>query len=106
LVGPKLVVVGDAAHPMLPCIGQGACQAIEDAATLTDCLQFDDVAAGLRRYSERRLGRVSSRVLTARAACTMRRPTPLARALGVPGLGHGVAAMAAPALRALSRPVA
>lgn len=33
-----VTVIGDAAHPMLPHLGQGANQAIEDAFVLADCL--------------------------------------------------------------------
>ena len=32
----RVTTLGDAAHPMLPNLGQGACQAIEDAAALAD----------------------------------------------------------------------
>ena len=32
----RVTVLGDAAHPMLPYLGQGACQAIEDGAVLGD----------------------------------------------------------------------
>jgi len=35
--GP-VTLLGDAAHPMLPCLGQGAAQAFEDAAMLATCL--------------------------------------------------------------------
>lgn len=34
----KILLVGDAAHATTPNMGQGACQAIEDAATLQQCL--------------------------------------------------------------------
>jgi len=33
-VRPGQVLLGDAAHPMTPHLGQGACQAIEDAVVL------------------------------------------------------------------------
>ena len=36
--GP-IVLVGDAVHPMMPNLGQGGCQAIEDAYELTRALQ-------------------------------------------------------------------
>ena len=52
--GP-VVVVGDAAHPMRPHLGQGGCQGLEDAAMLAD---FVDSAATRRRRSpdSRRFG--------------------------------------------------
>lgn len=36
--GP-IVLVGDAAHPMRPHLGQGGCQGLEDAAVLAHCLR-------------------------------------------------------------------
>ncbi|KAF4626550.1 hypothetical protein G7Y89_g11615 [Cudoniella acicularis] len=35
-----MVLLGDAAHPMLPYVAQGAASAIEDAAALAECLKF------------------------------------------------------------------
>ncbi|MEH0076128.1 FAD-dependent monooxygenase [Pannonibacter sp. Pt2] len=35
----RLVMLGDACHPMRPHMAQGACMAIEDAAVLTRCLE-------------------------------------------------------------------
>lgn len=35
----KAVIMGDAAHPMLPYMSQGAAQAVEDAAVLGKCLE-------------------------------------------------------------------
>jgi len=61
----RLALVGDAAHPMLPNLGQGACQAIEDAVTLSEELAAtDDVVAALERYSARR-GRHTAEVVKA-----------------------------------------
>jgi salicylate hydroxylase len=53
--GP-ITMVGDAAHPMLPFLAQGAAMAIEDAAVLADCLakSADDPASGMRRYESLR----------------------------------------------------
>ncbi|HWG01770.1 MAG TPA: FAD-dependent monooxygenase [Trebonia sp.] len=58
--GP-VTLLGDAAHPMFPFFGQGAAQAIEDAAVLAACLAADrdDPVAALRRYEERRLPRTT-----------------------------------------------
>jgi 2-polyprenyl-6-methoxyphenol hydroxylase-like FAD-dependent oxidoreductase len=51
----RIALAGDAAHPMLPNLGQGAWQAIEDAVVLADELAAtDDVLAALGRYSARR----------------------------------------------------
>ena len=36
--GGPVVVVGDAAHPMRPHLGQGGCQGLEDAAVLAHCV--------------------------------------------------------------------
>ena len=52
--GP-VVLLGDAAHAMLPHQGQGANQAIEDAAVLAAELEYaTDIPAALRRYQDQR----------------------------------------------------
>ena len=51
----RVGLLGDAAHPMLASLGQGACQAIEDAAALGDAVGAgSDVALALRAYGARR----------------------------------------------------
>jgi len=56
----RVTLLGDAAHPMTPNLGQGACQAIEDAASLAECLREEDgVEGALRLYEERRRGRTA-----------------------------------------------
>lgn len=48
--GP-VVLIGDAAHPMRPHLGQGGCQGIEDAAILAHCLDtIPDPAAAFTRF--------------------------------------------------------
>jgi len=56
----RVTLLGDAAHPMTPNLGQGACQAIEDAAELAGCLRDGgDVVRALRLYEDRRRGRTA-----------------------------------------------
>ena len=66
----RVSLLGDAAHPMLPYLGQGACQAIEDGAVLATALSApgadDDPVAALDRYERTRRPRASRVVLTAR----------------------------------------
>lgn len=50
-----VTLLGDAAHPITPNVGQGACMAIEDGACLAKCLiESPDVAAAFRTYEARR----------------------------------------------------
>jgi salicylate hydroxylase len=56
----RVALVGDAAHPMLPYMAQGAVQSIEDAAVLAKCLEpADDVEGALHRYEQIRRPRAS-----------------------------------------------
>lgn len=87
LSGGRVGLVGDAAHPMLPNLGQGACQAIEDAVVLAGELgATDDVVAALARYSRRRARHTAAVV---RASGHMSRIAHLRGPLGV-GLRNGV----------------
>jgi salicylate hydroxylase len=59
----RVALLGDAAHPMLPFLAQGANMAIEDAMVLARCLEsFADPAEALRRYDAARLARTTRAV--------------------------------------------
>ena len=54
----RVTLLGDAAHPCTPNLGQGGCMAIEDALVLAKCIASqDDLEAALRRYETLRLRR-------------------------------------------------
>lgn len=54
-----VTLLGDAGHAMPTVLGQGACQAIEDAAVLGECLEdARDMGEALRTYERRRDERV------------------------------------------------
>jgi salicylate hydroxylase len=60
-LGERTVLLGDAAHAMLPFLAQGAAMAIEDAAVLADALAADrDTPAALRAYVAERRPRVTA----------------------------------------------
>lgn len=59
----RITLLGDACHPMLPYMAQGAAQSIEDGATLAACLKSvaaADVAPALARYESLRKPRTAS----------------------------------------------
>jgi 2-polyprenyl-6-methoxyphenol hydroxylase-like FAD-dependent oxidoreductase len=63
----RVTLVGDAAHPSTPNLGQGTCQAFEDAAVLGHRLGLgDDVEAALRAYESARRSRANSMTNRAR----------------------------------------
>ena len=69
----RVALLGDACHPMLPMMAQGAAQAIEDGATLAAILAImkDNVPAALHRYEELRKPR-ATRLQAASAVNRMR----------------------------------
>jgi 2-polyprenyl-6-methoxyphenol hydroxylase-like FAD-dependent oxidoreductase len=77
--GP-VVLVGDAAHAMTPNMGQGGCQALEDAVTLGAVID-DDVPAALARYDSLRRPRTQSIARSSQAAghVSMLKPAALVR---------------------------
>jgi salicylate hydroxylase len=78
-------LLGDAAHPMMPTLAQGACMALEDGFVLGRSLaqHADDPARGLAAYEALRRPRASRVVLQARQQFQNNRmdpaPPPLSR---------------------------
>src|SRR5947209_17216766 len=59
----RVVLLGDACHPMTPYMAQGAATSIEDAAVLARCLQAsegDDIEGAFQRYEAHRKPRTSA----------------------------------------------
>jgi len=64
----RITLLGDAAHPMLPYLGQGATQAIGDAMMLSRALAaFENVDEALQCYETHRVEQVSKIVLESRS---------------------------------------
>ncbi|ERJ37698.1 MULTISPECIES: 3-hydroxybenzoate 6-monooxygenase [Burkholderia] len=64
----NVTLLGDAAHPMLQYMAQGACMAMEDAVVLADEIAHanDDLATAFVRYQERRYLRTGKVQMSAR----------------------------------------
>jgi len=80
----RVALLGDAAHAMTPDLGQGACQALEDAVVLAAVIIPDDPAGTvehLQRYTDARLPRASAVARrSSRAGSLYHRPMPVRRA--------------------------
>lgn len=61
----RVTLLGDAAHPTLPFLAQGACMAIEDGCIVARALDAhpDDIPAALRAYQATRIERTTKIVL-------------------------------------------
>ncbi|MFI8823611.1 FAD-dependent monooxygenase [Streptomyces sp. NPDC053431] len=71
-VAGRVVLLGDAAHAMTPNLGQGACQALEDAVVLAARLDgVADVDGALARYDAERRPRTTAVAAAARRAGRM-----------------------------------
>ena len=56
----RVCLMGDAAHPTLPFLAQGANMALEDAIVIARCLDGEDIPAALQRYENARLERTAA----------------------------------------------
>jgi len=65
----RITLLGDAAHPMQQYLAQGACQALEDAVALADCLEKygDKIVRAFQAYEEIRSPHTARVQLAARA---------------------------------------
>ncbi len=80
----RVALLGDAAHAMTPHLGQGGCQAIEDAVVLASALgRFPEVAAALGHYDAHRRPRSQAIARSSRwiGRCTSGLTNPLATAI-------------------------
>ena len=64
----RATLLGDAAHPTLQYLAQGACMALEDAVTLGEALRAhgNDIDRAFARYERSRIARTARIVLSAR----------------------------------------
>lgn len=94
--GP-VVVIGDAAHPMRPHLGQGGCQALLDAATLAELLSGPASPSEAFATFEARRRRTAGRVVRASRAAS--------RAVDAPTVVHRLSTLVPDRvfLRALAR---
>jgi salicylate hydroxylase len=79
----RVALLGDAAHPTLPMLGQGANMAIEDGMVLARCFaSYDNVETALARYDAARVDRTAKLVRGANAAAKRFHNPALADAAG------------------------
>jgi 6-hydroxynicotinate 3-monooxygenase len=74
----RILLLGDACHPMTPYMAQGAAQAMEDAVVLARCLRshdFRDIEAAFASYQATRQSRTSEIQLTSHKNTFMRQKT-------------------------------
>jgi salicylate hydroxylase len=64
----RATLLGDAAHPMLQYLAQGACMALEDSVTLGEAVRASngDLAAAFERYQRARVTRTARVLLMTR----------------------------------------
>ena len=87
LAGGSIAILGDAAHPTLPFLAQGASMALEDAWVLTEALtRHDSPAAALAAYQATRKLRTTRIVAAANANARAYHLSGLPRMIGHTGL--------------------
>src|SRR5262245_48470210 len=79
----RVVLLGDAAHPTIQSLAQGACMAIEDAVCLAEMIQAaeGDFTTAFRRYTSARLLRTARVQLESRALWPFYHAEGIARAV-------------------------
>jgi 2-polyprenyl-6-methoxyphenol hydroxylase-like FAD-dependent oxidoreductase len=108
----RVALLGDAAHAMTPDLGQGACQAFEDAVALASVLdgaERDTVPAALARYDAARRPRTTALMRQARSTnrlLTLSGPAGRARDIGLRLVPAALAARALAAQFRFTRPQA
>lgn len=95
----RVALLGDAAHPVLPFLAQGAVMALEDAVVVADALARNpnDVPEALRQYQSARRPRV------VRVANASRRNGTIYNLRGVPALARNLVLRKLPAPRLMAR---
>lgn len=70
----RVTLLGDACHPMMPFMAQGAGMAVEDAVVLARCLHegMADIPAALRRYEQARMARTAEIQVASRGNAWLR----------------------------------
>jgi 6-hydroxynicotinate 3-monooxygenase len=71
----RIMLMGDAAHPMTPTMAQGAAQALEDAMVMARCLErfgLEDVTSAFRTFEAHRRARTAQIQLTSHRNVWMR----------------------------------
>jgi len=80
----RVVLLGDAAHPMRPHLAQGACQALVDVAVLARLLDAHDPASAFATFEAQRRGTADRLVRASRVAGLVAGHRALHRLAGLP----------------------
>jgi FAD-dependent urate hydroxylase len=101
----NVVLIGDAAHAVLPTVGQGACQSVADGPALAAAVTAEpDLDQALRRYARERIRRLRLITSMSRVTAVARRTGAARHVLPEAAIAHFMAAAGGPVLRYLTRP--